>query len=467
MGKLYTSYDADKWTSLLQPTPSDAADSVVDTATLGGTVTNSGIFWFLELLDKWRNEKMIREVGRQIPDGILPEGIEGNMVDVTPATRGDDDKYFRQNDELRNHLPRGLSLLNIRVRGGNSECSVAIYANRKFFQLDIDSLSGKNSSDHGTFDQYFIASASSATQVIAMEKVNGEAAHFSGRFINGQFYLIAGSKNVHLIFSRREHIERYAEERYSIAKQVAHTVLDSWNSMTNKNQLNLAQFLHFSGLTVVCEILRPTHQHIVDLRELPQNQLVVLAVTGPPSETLKSQTAIPSKQTLITFSSFGFKVPHYEILSPDKVYSDALRKRDTKNSEGTVYYYEDCEGNTLGLVKIKTCWYVHLRALREQGANRHMVRKITPPKTLEQSKERSRRRMEELQGWTCTSEQELKNWKIVSDEWLEWLESEVERSTVNLQQIKENFAFVWQRFREEQVRTFFPQQLQLFDVMYS
>lgn len=474
MGKLYTTYDNIKLTSLVQSSPSDqmdvtdAVEGGIATAASGGAATYSKISWFIKLLNKWKNEKMIREVERQIPDGILPEGFEGNLVDVSPATRGDDDNYFRKNDEIRNHLPRGLSLLNVGVRGGSSECSVAIYANRKFFNLDIDSLSGTNTSGEDAFDKYFLGSVSTASCVVAMEKVNGEAAHFSGRFINGQFYLIAGSKNVHLIFREREHIELYTEKRYSIAKEVAHAVLDTWNRMALAKQLSLAQYLHFSCRTVVCEIMRPSHQHIVDLRDLSNTKLVVLAVTGPPSETLKSQTALPSEQTLKKFSSIGFNVPNYEVLDPFKVLQHALQTRETHNSEGMVYYYEDCEGNTLGLVKVKTSWYVHLRALRQQGAYRHVIKKSAPSTTLEHSKERSRRRMEDLQVWLYTTNEELEAWKILSDQWLEWLEGEVQSSAVTVQQIKENFAFVWQLFREhQQVTSFFSQQLQILEVIYS
>ena len=50
--------------------------------------------------------------------------------------------------------------------------------------------------------------------MIVSEKLDGEAAHFSGRFIDGKFYIITGSKNVHMLISCEEDIEKYEGLRY-------------------------------------------------------------------------------------------------------------------------------------------------------------------------------------------------------------------------------------------------------------
>lgn len=38
------------------------------------------------------------------------------------------------------------------------------------------------------------------------------------RYINEQFYIITGSKNVHLIIRKREDIDQYEGDRYNVAK---------------------------------------------------------------------------------------------------------------------------------------------------------------------------------------------------------------------------------------------------------
>lgn len=42
-----------------------------------------------------------------------------------------------------------------------------------------------------------------AVTVVTTRKANGEAAHFSCRSINGDFIMIAGSKNVHIMIKTR------------------------------------------------------------------------------------------------------------------------------------------------------------------------------------------------------------------------------------------------------------------------
>ena len=52
------------------------------------------------------------------------------------------------------------------------------------------------------------------TRVVAMIKENGEAGHVSVRVIGDQFYFIAGSKNVHLVFRTAQDLELYTDSRY-------------------------------------------------------------------------------------------------------------------------------------------------------------------------------------------------------------------------------------------------------------
>ena len=64
---------------------------------------------------------------------------------------------------------------------------------------------------------YFLKPIENATQIICTEKANGEAAHLSARFIKNQFYLIVGSKNVHLIIGKPGDLEFYKESRFHVS----------------------------------------------------------------------------------------------------------------------------------------------------------------------------------------------------------------------------------------------------------
>ena len=55
----------------------------------------------------------------------------------------------------------------------------------------------------------------------------------------------------------------------------------------------------------------------------------------------------------------------------------------------------------------------------------------------------------ELQSWLFTSDDELKAWQEISDQWLQWLEEAVPEGKVSASDIKENFPVVWKPFFED------------------
>lgn len=79
--------------------------------------------------------------------------------------------------------------------------------------------------------KYFLKNLDSTRRVVALKKANGEAAHMSCRYIDGQFYVIAGSKNVHLVFQKSTDIELYSGERYTVAKVISQTIAKHLNKM--------------------------------------------------------------------------------------------------------------------------------------------------------------------------------------------------------------------------------------------
>ncbi len=73
-----------------------------------------------------------------------------------------------------------------------------VFALRKFTgglgdEDDID----RNKND---WTKYFLKDINETKDVVSLQKANGEAAHLSCRFINGDFIICSGSKNVHLLF---------------------------------------------------------------------------------------------------------------------------------------------------------------------------------------------------------------------------------------------------------------------------
>ncbi|CAL4226355.1 unnamed protein product, partial [Meganyctiphanes norvegica] len=61
---------------------------------------------------------------------------------------------------------------------------------------------------------YCLQDPENAEKIVCTNKLNGEAAHFSGRYIEGQFYIITGSKFVHMLIRNEEDIKLYDGNRY-------------------------------------------------------------------------------------------------------------------------------------------------------------------------------------------------------------------------------------------------------------
>lgn len=90
-------------------------------------------------------------------------------------------------------------------QNGKIDHKLVIYALRKFTGGlgDEDDLD-RNSKD---WKNYFIRDFSYVRQVFSLQKANGEAAHFSCSWIDGEFLLCSGSKNVHLVFKNKSNLE--------------------------------------------------------------------------------------------------------------------------------------------------------------------------------------------------------------------------------------------------------------------
>ncbi|KAG0725610.1 hypothetical protein GWK47_038284 [Chionoecetes opilio] len=119
-------------------------------------------------------------------------------------------------------IPRGTSVMELRLEGGEREVvqDTVIYGNRKFTGDIGDEDDDTQPESNGQWKKYFLKDMDEAHQVVCMKKINGDAAHFSGRIRDGQFYLIVGTKNVHMIIREEKDIDKYTGDRYTFAKVV-------------------------------------------------------------------------------------------------------------------------------------------------------------------------------------------------------------------------------------------------------
>lgn len=118
------------------------------------------------------------------------------------------------------------------------------------------------------------------------------------------------------MFKTYADIEKYTEYRYVVAQTVATAVLDTFNEMEESKLNVLKHYLSNTKTTVVCELLQPHFQHIVDLSHLKKSKIYGLMMTSTPGkaegdEQEGSLTTIPPHACLEFFRFFGISVPEY------------------------------------------------------------------------------------------------------------------------------------------------------------
>ena len=406
--------------------------------------------WAEELLCFARsNPKLIRVTGPSVvPNCVPPPWCSAVLYDIKINGKGPDDKIYRSNEKIRTMIPRGVTVLEwTNGNTGDEWSSVVVYGNKKFTG-GIGDEDDYQPEDNNVW-RYFIRDPDTTKKIVCMEKVNGEAAHVAGRYIDGDFYLITGSKNVHLMIRKKSDIDLYTEPRYEFAKVIAATVWDTLVSLDERRRRLLMGLLHHTRCTLVGEILQPKNQHIVNLSHMVKPEVCFLSMTptytGHKMDTL---IAIPPHHLLDLCYALGLRTTLYSVVDATKIIIRKEEIRRKKNTEGEVLYFLDEEENTIGLVKIKTTWYIVLRALREKAASTFTttMKKNGSYWSLETWINATHRRLFEIQEWLKFPDSYLGKWLNLTEEFLTWLDNEIQIDTEKPETIRPLFPVVWNKF---------------------
>lgn len=180
------------------------------------------------------------------------------------------------------------------------------------------------------------------------------------RFIDGEYYIIAGSKNVHLLCKTYADIDLYTDTRYAVAKTVAISVLNTFQKMSESQLIWLKQLLNATKMTVVCEVLQPDYQHIVDLSYLKEATVNFLMFCSVATERTVSFTAIPPHLGLVLAETFGLSTPKYFSIPtnkvPDIIIQVSLLHKTSSSSRlnsGSFLLHVESRASTLQKTKIK------------------------------------------------------------------------------------------------------------------
>jgi len=319
---------------------------------------------------------------------------------------------YNGSGELRDRIARGNTVLRLEDRRtGSTRLDMVIFALRKFTggMGDEDEAQPE---DAQVWQKYFLRPMEEVEKVVCVVKENGEAAHLAVRWIEGRFFYICGSKNVHLIFRNREDLSRYSSTRYSVARTVGEAWLHQADTLSS-TQLNLLlNLLHTRRLTLVMEVLNPEYQHVVSLSHLSSPSLRFLTLTQQYGTAQHSLTALPPHTCLDLGRVLGLETAQYQVIPASQAEERMGEVRAGHGYEGEVLYFLDCQDRTLGLIKKKTAWYVLARAVREKVNNAtNQYRKFGGERGREHNLGKIDRRMEEIQTWLELCDQQTEQWK--------------------------------------------------------
>lgn len=159
-------------------------------------------------------QSQLRSVTSTVPAGILPSHVEADLTDVKVHSRGPDDKVYDANPKFRRRVARGNCVMELRdSQSCDTYADCVIFALKKFTG-GLGDDDDRDIDDGFKFQKYFVRPIGDANRVICTRKMNGEAAHFAVRWLYDRFYVIAGSKNVHLLYWTKEDIQKYSDTRF-------------------------------------------------------------------------------------------------------------------------------------------------------------------------------------------------------------------------------------------------------------
>ncbi len=389
----------------------------------------------MKIIEAKEKEGKIKKCSRFIPSEISKnEKVSLELIDISVKCKRNetDDVLYSKDKLLLRHIPRGCSILKITNEDGVIVYETVIYANKKFY-------------DHREpVNNVFIEPVSNTTNITCMEKMNGDAAHFSGRFIGKTFYLFAGSKNKHIVFKNYQDLNLYDDKEHKLTKRIAELVLRQWCMLPKHKKNELAHFLDSTQCTVVCEFMQTDNQHIVKIH---YDKLVCLFMTPPPSKKEMHLTLVHPKIALPFLKMYDFDVVFYEEISYriEEIHKKVIKNRI--NSEGMVLYYTNKNDKVIGMLKEKTIDYTYKRALRQQAINSYFKHYYP----IEQILPSFRRRINEVSDFLCVDDEVREKWFNISDNMVEWLVA-----TQNIQdreQFIKKYPDFWENYVSKKYRS--------------
>jgi hypothetical protein len=290
---------------------------------------------------------------RETWDKVLGSGVSGVgfKIGLHKGRRAPDDKLYLQNPDLQENLPRGIVFTR---DGATGRVDLVLFSNRKFYGRAHGDDDDTDICSHALRDGRF-------KHFIVSDKANGESAQLS--LLRDGVTFVIGSKNRKIAVRTRADVDQYKDQCYSFAQEMAECFFDDYYArMSAATQAEFRQFLTTTRLTLNFEFESQLHQHLVPLFA---RRLVLIGLTGV--HLVGGRSAHPCLGAAVA-RWFGFPSVILETTLYAKEQLGAVCDRIARQweLEGSVLVLLDEQMRVVDLVKVKTWWYIVLRATREK-----------------------------------------------------------------------------------------------------
>ena len=152
------------------------------------------------------------------------------------------------------------------------------------------------------------------------------------------------------------------DKMYSFSAEMAMTFFECLEKLSPQQVDELKLFISVTGLTLNFEFESTSHQHIV---ALSSTRLVFIGLTG--IHLMGSICLHPFlSRAFSEYFKFETVLEDLTLYPREKSEEKCLEIAQRWNEEGAVLILLNKENQVADLVKVKTWWYVLLRAMREQ-----------------------------------------------------------------------------------------------------
>lgn len=407
--KILTQNIDSEYHELLQ---AELRDAVYQTATLLNTKQQEEYFGFLD-----SNENV-----QTMNENWKITSFQGFGFKVSSKKRCEpDDKIYLKNPILQELVPRGIVFAK---NDKGEEPKVVLFSNRKFFGRkkgdDDDSDLCSKKMERGEYSHFLISTKSNGEncQITLLDKKNW----------------IVGSKNRKIVVSKSGDIELYKEDMYQFAVEMAESFFSTLEKMGKEKEEQLRELLALTSWTMNFEFESTKHQHVVPLYE---DKLVLINLTGV---HLRAKNMHPIFTKAVgDYFNFSHVLPNTTTYPKSEVDAKCQEIVYGWNYEGAVLVLLNEKKEVVDLVKVKTWWYVLLRAIREKVRR---VKETTDQETIQKLK----KRLKELKTSMTISEEYIEIFTNLGSKFVEWI---IEPGKNRMDLFKEKYPILWLDFLKE------------------